>query len=77
MKKLLLAMTVLSMMGLSVACNRGDQEKSGTEQGTGTQMEQKGLDQGQPSESGTDMGSGSATDSANEETDPEAAPQQQ
>lgn len=79
MKKFLLAMTVLSMMALSVACNRSSEEKPGTtEQGSGKQMEQEGYGQGQQSGSGSsDMGSGSATDSANEESDPGASSQQQ
>ncbi len=70
MKKILLSLTVMSLLGLSVACNRGDQQQE-TEMGTGTTTERMDTE----TEAGT--GTGLNEESRDSATDPAAFPQEQ
>jgi hypothetical protein len=85
MKKIILAMTILSMFGLSVSCDGGGMREgtgtgTGTETGTDTEMEQEGFGQEETQEEdhlhddqrmqeGVEPGAGAAEDDMGTEGD--------
>lgn len=72
MRKILLSLTVMSLLGLSVGCNRDDQQQE-TEMGTGTTTERMDTE----TEAGTGTGTELNEETQDSATDPAAFPQEQ